>query len=243
MIRPMPEHRGLGVVEDRRGAVDAEHAVVVQRERPPGHLRGRQRPLPGEVGELAQRAGQLRGRHRAGVVDHRYDEPARRLRREAEVDPCQLHDLLALGVDPGVQLGEAAQPRHDDAGHQRQHADAGVWSHRPDRVPGLHQRGRVGVDPGGRVGDLAAAGASSGRRWSDGRRARGCAGPPRGRPAVPRRWRDRSAARRRRPSREPACWRRPGPQRRVCARGRPRTTGRSPPPRRGGAGSRPARRE
>ena len=54
--------------------------------------------------------------------------------------------------------GKRRSPATDDAGHQRQHADAGVWSHRPDRVPGLHQRGRVGVDPGGRVGDLAAAG-------------------------------------------------------------------------------------
>ncbi len=155
---PDAEHGRLRVVDDRRGTVDAEHAVVVQREGPSGHLRRSERAPAGEVGELAQRAGQLGRRHRAGVVDDRYDEAARGLGGEAQVDPRELHDLLALGVDPGVQLREAVQPGHDDAGHQRQHADARVGAQCPDRVLGLHQRGRVGVDPGGRVGDLATAG-------------------------------------------------------------------------------------
>ena len=32
MIRPTPEHGRLGMVDDRRGAVDTEHPVVVQGE-------------------------------------------------------------------------------------------------------------------------------------------------------------------------------------------------------------------
>ncbi len=41
------EQGGLGVVDDRRGAVDAEDAVVVQRERAAGQVAGSERARRG----------------------------------------------------------------------------------------------------------------------------------------------------------------------------------------------------
>src|SRR5450759_4841904 len=53
------EHGGLGVVDDRCRAVHAEHAVVVQGERPTRHLRGAEHAVAGQLGQLAQGSREL----------------------------------------------------------------------------------------------------------------------------------------------------------------------------------------
>src|SRR5450759_3096677 len=152
------EHGGLGVVDDRCRAVHAEHAVVVQGERPTRHLRGAEHAVAGQLGQLAQGSRELCRGHVARTVHDGHHEAARRLGGEAQVDVAQLNDLLGLDVDACVELGELPEPGHADPCEQRQQADAGSRVDGLDLVPGRHQGGRVDVDPGRDVRDLVSTG-------------------------------------------------------------------------------------
>ena len=91
-------------------------------------------------------------------MDDGHHQPARRLCGEAQVDVAQLHDLLGLDVDARVELGELREAGNADPREQRHQADAGLGVDGLDLVLGGHQSGRVDVDPGRDVGDLATAG-------------------------------------------------------------------------------------
>ena len=150
-----PQHGGLGVVDDRRRTIDSEHPVVVQGERPSGHLRGAEGAVAGQGGQLAQGSRQLGRSHLARAMDDGHHEPARRLCCEAQVDSPQLHQLLGLEVDTCVELGELLESRHADPRQQGKEADTSFGVGGSDLVSRRHQSGRVDVDPGGDVGDLA----------------------------------------------------------------------------------------
>src|ERR671919_1044233 len=112
-----PEQGGLGVVDDRGGAVDAEDPVVVERDGAAGEVVGLEHAVPGEGGEATELFGKL---ERA---------------------------LVVRIPDDG----------HDEPGQQSQHADDAVRIGTAERVAGLDEPGRVDVDPGRDIGDLATA--------------------------------------------------------------------------------------
>ncbi len=66
-----PDHRGLGVVQDRRGAVDLEAAVVVQGEGAAGEVLGGERPAAGEACQSPQFSGEVVEAETGGVPDDR----------------------------------------------------------------------------------------------------------------------------------------------------------------------------
>ena len=157
------EDRDLRVVDDGGGAVDAEHAVVVHRERAAGEVRRGEAALAGRRRALRQPGRQVPGGQPVRVGHDRDDQAVVGLRGEAEVDPVGHDDLVAL--DAGVQLGVAAQAEDGEPGEQGKQADRPLGIGRVQRAPRLDQVGGVDVDPDGRLGDLpAGAGQLVGRR-------------------------------------------------------------------------------
>src|SRR5215207_7575837 len=150
-----PQQRGLGVVDDRSGAVDAEDPVVVERDAAAGEVVGLELAVAGEGGEATELFGKLERALVVCVPDDGNDEPAFGLGREAEIDVRELDDLLA--VHAGVELGVTTEPGHHEAGQQSQHTDGDVRIGTAERVARLDESGRVDVDPGRDIGDLATA--------------------------------------------------------------------------------------
>src|SRR5919106_427247 len=97
-----PEQGGLGVVDDRGGAVDAEDPVVVERDGAAGEVVGLELATAGERGEAAELGSQLERGLVERVPDDGHDKTAFGLGREAEIDVRELDDLLA--VHAGVEL-------------------------------------------------------------------------------------------------------------------------------------------
>src|SRR5919106_2479399 len=97
-----PEQGGLGVVDDRGGAVDAEDPVVVERDGAAGEVVGFELAPAGERGETAELVSQLERGLVERVPDDGHDKTAFGLGREAEIDVRELDDLLA--VHAGVEL-------------------------------------------------------------------------------------------------------------------------------------------
>ena len=142
------------MVDDRGGAVDAEHAVVVHRERAAGQVGGGEAALAGRRGPLGQPGRQVPGGQPVRVVHDRDDQAVLGLRGEAEVDPLGHDDLVLL--DAGVELGVAAQAEDGEPGEQGEQADRPRGIGRVQRPARLDQAGGVDVDPDGRLGDLPA---------------------------------------------------------------------------------------
>ena len=58
------------------------------------------------LGQLLQLDGDLRDVLRVGVADHRHEQPAIGVDRDADVDVLLVDDLAALGIDRRVELRE-----------------------------------------------------------------------------------------------------------------------------------------
>ena len=113
MIRPTPSMRRLRVVDDRRRAVDAEHAVVVQRERAAGQLRRASACRRGRRSvELAQRARPARtSSSSAASWTTGTTRPAVGLGGEAQVDPRRAARSPRARCRPGRSApGSARSP-------------------------------------------------------------------------------------------------------------------------------------
>jgi hypothetical protein len=123
------------MVDDRGGAVDPEHTVVVHRERAAAQVGGGEVPLAGRRGALGEPGRQVPRRQPVRVVHDRDDEAVVRLRGEAEVYPLGHDDLVPL--DAGVELGVAAQPEDGEPGQQGEQAD------RPRGVAGIQFAPRI----------------------------------------------------------------------------------------------------
>ena len=153
------EHRRLGVVDDRRGAVDAEHPVVVQRERAAGQLGRGEAARPGRLGQPGELGGQLDSVVSARARPARPGRPgrARSARRSPRCTSASRTISRALGVHRGVELREAGQRRRADPGQQGEQRRSSGRPARVHRGPRGQQLGGVRVHPAGGVGDLAPA--------------------------------------------------------------------------------------
>ncbi len=144
MIRPQAQDRDLRMVDDRRGAVDAEDAVVVHRERPAGEVGGGEAARPGGSGLPPKRARPVGApASDRGVPDDGYDQASLGLRGKAQVHVSGNDDLVALDVR--VQFGVTAHSQ-GEPGHHREQADRGPRCLRGQFGP-RGQQGRVRVHP------------------------------------------------------------------------------------------------
>ena len=90
------EDRDLGRVDDRREERAADAAERRDRERRARHLGRAELALARLAGQFAQLLGDREQALLVDVLDHRHDQPERRVGCEADVPVVLAHELLAV---------------------------------------------------------------------------------------------------------------------------------------------------